>query len=75
MDKELQEYLDKCTSDYVDDVIDYSYYNIFNKGITPKEELIKIIAKAYREGFNKAYTKSVIDLTVLQNLHQLAIHR
>lgn len=75
MDKELQEYFDKSVNEYVNDVIDYSYYNIFNKGIEPKKELMKIIAKAYKEGFNKAYAKSVIDLTVLQNLHQLAIHR
>lgn len=65
MDKELQEYFDKCVNEYVNDVIDYSYYNVFSKGIEPKEELIKIITKAYREGFNKAYAKSVIDLTVL----------
>ena len=75
MDKELQNYLEESADEYASDVIDYSYYNIFSKGIKPKEELMKVIAKAYKEGFNKAYAKSVIDLTVLQNLHQLTIHR
>ena len=43
MYKELQNYLEESTTEYVNNVIDYNYYNIFSKGIKLKEELLMIL--------------------------------